>query len=269
MIIKNDTQLQKVKYAGYVNDFTLKILKEFTLKNFEKINAKILDDLAFKIINLLNCKPSFKNYKPPFSNNKYEYSITVSINNEIVHGLPKEDKTFKEGDVVSLDCGTFYEGYHVDSALTFVIGGNRKIVDVCKQSLYLAIDTIRHGVYIRDMGLILENYVTSNGFFVIKQLTGHGVGRTLHDDPEVPNFYVPGFSKKFYNNMLVAIEPMISEGTEDIVILDDNWTIVTKDGSISSHFEHTILVTNNASEIITNVPDKIFNEFFQKIKHLL
>jgi len=269
MIIKNTKQLEKIQFAGYVNAFTLEVLKEFTLNNFSRINAKILDDLAFKIITSLGCKPSFKDYKPPFSNVKYEYSITVSINEEIVHGLPRENKLFKEGDVVSLDCGTFYDGYHVDSAITFVIGGTRKIVDVCENSLYLAIENIKHNVYIRDVSKVLEDYVVSNGFFVIKELTGHGVGRTLHDDPEIPNFYIPGFSKKFYNNMLVAIEPMISEGSEDIRILDDHWTIVTKDGSIASHFEHTILVEQNQSKIITKIPPDVFKEFYDKIKHLI
>lgn len=269
MIIKNDKHLEKIKIAGYINSFTLQILKDFTLRNFSQITAQNLDILAYKIITTLGGKPSFKNYKPPFSKTPFPYSITVSINEEIVHGLPNENKTFKEGDVVSIDCGTYYQGFHVDSAITFTIGTNRKIVEICEQSLYLAINTIKHNVYIREMGRIVEEFVANHGFSVIKQLTGHGVGKSIHEDPEIPNFYIPNYSKKFYNGMLVAIEPMISEGNFEIEVLNDNWTIVTKDKSISAHFEHTILVKQHNCEIITQIPTTIFNQFYQKIQHLI
>ncbi|MCS7165653.1 MAG: type I methionyl aminopeptidase [Candidatus Calescibacterium sp.] len=270
MIIKNNHQLEKIKIAGAINNFTLQILKDLTLKNSDKICAQDLDELAYRIISTLGGKPSFKNYKPPFSSNPYPYSITVSINEEIVHGLPTKDKRFKPGDVVSIDCGTSYGGFHVDSAISFTIGQeNRKIVEVCRESLYLAIEKIKHGVYIRDIGGQIENFVKKNGFYVIKQLTGHGVGRTIHDDPEVPNYYIPSYSKKFYNGMLVAIEPMISEGSEEIEVLEDNWTIVTKDRSISAHFEHTIVVKHKESEILTIIQEDLFRYFFDKVKEII
>ena len=269
MIVKNNQQLEKIKIAGYINSFTLQILKNITLEKFNKITAFDLDELAYKIITILGGKPSFKNYKPPFSKTPYPYSITVSINEEIVHGLPTKNKTFKEGDIVSIDCGTYFGGFHVDSAISFTIGENKRIVEVCEKSLYLAIKNIKHNTYIRDIGKIIEDFVKSNNFKVIKQLTGHGVGKTIHDEPEIPNFYIPQFSKKFYNGMLVAIEPMISESTENIKVLDDQWTIITDDNSLSAHFEHTILVEKEKSTIITSIPSDIFNIFFDKIKHIL
>ncbi|MCS6955552.1 MAG: type I methionyl aminopeptidase [Candidatus Calescibacterium sp.] len=270
MIVRNNQQLEKIRMAGAINSFTLFLLQKITLENFDKINAKILDELSFKIITTLGGKPSFKNYKPPFSNNHYPYSITISINEEIVHGLPTEDKKFKIGDVVSIDSGTNFEGLHVDSAISFTIGEkNKKIVEVCEESLYLAIAKIRHGNYIKEMSREIENFVKKNGFNVVRQLTGHGVGKTIHDDPEIPNFYIPEYSKRFYNGMLVAIEPMITEGLPDIEVLEDQWTIVTKDRSISAHFEHTVLVKHNESEIITKISDETFDIFYQKVNHLI
>ncbi|MEN3015455.1 MAG: type I methionyl aminopeptidase [bacterium] len=266
MIIRNISHLQKVRIAGYINSFTLNFLKNFILQNYDNINAKQVDNLAYKIITTLGGKPSFKNYKPPFSRHTFPYSITVSINEEIVHGLPLESKKFKFGDVVSIDCGTSYEGFNVDSAITFTIGTQpRKIVEVCEKSLYLAIKNIRHNVYIRDVGKIVEDFVKSSGFSVIKQLTGHGVGRKLHDDPEIPNFYIPDYNRKFYYGMLVAIEPMISEGSWEIEVLDDEWTIVTKDRSISAHFEHTVWVNQDGCEILTTIPEDIEESFIRKV----
>lgn len=269
MIVKNNIQLEKIKIAGHINAFTLEILKKITLKNYKNLNAKILDEIAYKIITNLGGKPSFKNYKPPFSSTPYPYTITVSINEEIVHGLPLETKIFKENDIISIDCGTSYEGYHVDSAISFSLNSNNhKILEVCENSLYLALEKIKHGAYINQIGKTIEEYVESNGFKVIRQLTGHGVGRSIHDDPEIPNFYVPNYNKKFYNNMLVAIEPMISEGSSEIEVLPDNWTIVTKDRSLSAHFEHTVLVKKDNCEIITLIPSNIFNEFYLKTKFI-
>ncbi|MFN4219931.1 MAG: type I methionyl aminopeptidase [bacterium] len=270
MIVKSNSQLEKIKIAGYINAFTLEILKKLTLENYEKISANTLDEIAYKIIITLGGKPSFKNYKPPFSHLAYPYSITVSINEEIVHGLPLKTKTFKENDIISIDCGTYYQGYHVDSAISFSINGKKhKILEVCENSLYLAIEKTKHGVPINEVGKTVENYVTSNGFKVIKQLTGHGVGRSIHDEPEIPNFFIPAYNKKFFNNMLVAIEPMISESTEEIEVLEDQWTIVTKDRSLSAHFEHTVLIQKDNCQIVTQIPQEIFNDFFQKTKHII
>ncbi len=268
MIVKNNSQLEKIKIAGQINAFTLEILKQIVLNNYNKINAQLLDDIAFKIITTLKGKPSFKNYKPSFSSTPYPYTITVSINEEIVHGLPLATKTFKEKDIVSIDCGTYYQGYHVDSAITFAINDNQsKIVEVCNKSLYLAIEKIKHSTYINEVGKTIENFVNSNGFKVIRPLTGHGVGRSIHDPPEIPNFYIPNFSKKFYQNMLVAIEPMISQNSWDIELLEDGWTIVTKDRSLSAHFEHTILIGKESSQIITTINNDMFNKFYQQTSH--
>lgn len=270
MIVKNNSQLEKIKMAGYINSFTLEILKKITLENYEKINANILDEIAYKIIITLGGKPSFKNYKPPFSHLTYPYSITVSINEEIVHGLPVKTKTFKKNDIVSIDCGTYYQGYHVDSAISFSINDKKnKILEVCENSLYLAIEKLKHGVFINEVGKTIENYVTSNGFKIIKQLTGHGVGKSIHDEPEIPNFYIPTYNKKFFNNMLVAIEPMISESSEEIELLEDQWTIVTKDRSLSAHFEHTVLIQKNNCQIITQLTSDTFNQFLQKTQHII
>jgi methionyl aminopeptidase len=273
MLIKSERDIEKIRIASYINDFTLKILKDFIENNYEIINGKIVDDLAFEIITNLGGYPAFKNYKPPFSNETYIYSITLSLNEEIVHGLPLESKVFKKGDIVSLDCGTFYKGFYADSAITFLLDDNNnlklKLIKTCKEALDNCLEYVYHNSFVNSASKAIEDYVLDNGFRVIKELSGHGVGKKLHEEPEIPNFYDPNYKQKLYNKMTIAIEPMITSGNGKIKLLNDKWTIITQDYHPSAHFEYTVLVTKSKPEILTNTPLNLFNEFYNKTKDII
>jgi len=273
MLIKSEKDIEKIRIASYINDFTLKILKDFIENNYESINGKIVDDLAFEIITNLGGYPAFKNYKPPFSNETYKYSITLSLNEEIVHGLPLESKVFKKGDIVSLDCGTFYKGFYADSAITFLLDDNNnlklKLIKTCKEALDNCLEYVYHNSFVNSVSKAIEDYVVNNGFRVIKELSGHGVGKKLHEEPEIPNFYDPNYKQKLYNKMTIAIEPMITSGNGKIKLLNDKWTIITQDHHASAHFEYTVLVTKSKPEILTNIPLNLFNEFYNKTKDII
>jgi methionyl aminopeptidase len=273
MLIKSEKDIEKIRIASYINDFTLKILKDFIENNYESINGKIVDDLAFEIITNLGGYPAFKNYKPPFSNETYTYSITLSLNEEIVHGLPLESKVFKKGDIVSLDCGTFYKGFYADSAITFLLDDNNnlklKLIKTCKEALDNCLEYVYHNSFVNSVSKAIEDYVVNNGFRVIKELSGHGVGKKLHEEPEIPNFYDPNYKQKLYNKMTIAIEPMITSGNGKIKLLNDKWTIITQDHHDSAHFEYTVLVTKSKPEILTNIPLNLFNEFYNKTKDII
>jgi methionyl aminopeptidase len=273
MLIKSEKDIEKIRIASYINDFTLKILKDFIENNYESINGKIVDDLAFEIITNLGGYPAFKNYKPPFSNETYTYSITLSLNEEIVHGLPLESKIFKKGDIVSLDCGTFYKGFYADSAITFLLDDSNnlklKLIKTCKEALDNCLEYVYHNSFINSVSKAIEDYVVNNGFRVIKELSGHGVGKKLHEEPEIPNFYDPNYKQKLYNKMTIAIEPMITSGNGKIKLLNDKWTIITQDHLPSAHFEYTVLVTKSKPEILTNIPLNLFNEFYNKTKDII
>ncbi|MGB9638178.1 MAG: type I methionyl aminopeptidase [bacterium] len=273
MLIKNEKEIEKIRIAAYINDFTLRILKDFIENNYENINAKIVDDLAFEIITTLGGYPAFKNYKPPFTNETYIYSITLSLNEEIVHGLPLESKVFKKGDIVSLDCGTIYKGFYADSAISFLLDDNdklkSKLIKVCKEALDNCLEFAYHNSFVNLVSKAIEEYVLDNGFRVIKELSGHGVGKKLHEEPEIPNFYTHNYKQKLYNKMTIAIEPMITSGNGKIKLLSDKWTIITQDLAPAAHFEYTILITKSKPEILTNVPSNIFNEFYKKTKDII
>ncbi len=273
MLIKSEKDIEKIKIASYINDFTLKIIKDFIESNYESINGKIVDDLAFEIITNLGGYPAFKNYKPPFSNETYIYSITLSLNEEIVHGLPLESKVFKKGDIVSLDCGTFYKGFYADSAITFLLDDNNnlklKLIKTCKEALDNCLEYVYHNSFVNSVSKAIEDYVVNNGFKVIKELSGHGVGKKLHEEPEIPNFHNPNYKQKLYNKMTIAIEPMITSGNGKIKLLNDKWTIITQDHYPSAHFEYTVLVTKSKPEILTNIPLNLFNEFYNKTKDII
>ena len=273
MLIKSEKDIEKIRIASYINDFTLKILKDFIESNYESINGKIVDDLAFEIITNLGGYPAFKNYKPPFSNETYIYSITLSLNEEIVHGLPLESKVFKKGDIVSLDCGTIYKGFYADSAISFLLDDNNslklKLIKTCKEALDNCLEYVYHNFFVNLVSKAIEDYVINNGFRVIKELSGHGIGKKLHEEPEIPNFYDPNYKQKLYNKMTIAIEPMITSGNGKIKLLNDKWTITTQDNHPSAHFEYTILVKKSKPEILTNIPPTLFNEFYNKTKDII
>lgn len=192
--------------------------------------------------------PSFKNYRG------FPFSICYSVNDAIVHGFPS-DVPIKEGDIVSIDCGVYLKGYHSDSAYTFAVGEItpkvEKLMKVTKECLYKGIEQAATGKRVGDIGYAVQHLAESNGFTVVRELVGHGLGRELHEEPEVPNYGKRGNGPVLKANTVIAIEPMINLGKREVKTLKDGWTVVTRDGSPSAHFEHTIVVRNNKAEILT------------------
>ncbi len=213
------------------------------------IATKRLDEIAEEFIRDNKAIPSFKGYK-----GDYPASLCISINEQVVHGIPSNYE-LREGDIVSIDCGVDANGFHGDSAYTYCIGEpnekQQKLLSVTKQSLYKGIEQAIVGKRIGDIGFAIQHFAESYGFSVVRELVGHGVGRNLHESPEVPNFGRRGQGVKLLEGLTLAIEPMINMGKKDIVCLDDKWTIVTTDRQSSAHFEHTVLVGKNKAEILT------------------
>ena len=208
-----------------------------------------LDRLAEKYILSQGAKPNFKNYQG------YPATACISINNEVIHGIPSKSRVIKEGDIVSVDLGAVFEGYHGDNAATFAAGSispeAKRLMDVTKESLYEGIKMAVHGGRIGDIGNTIGRYVEDRGYSVVRQFVGHGIGTSLHEAPEVPNFGTAGRGVRLVNGMTLAIEPMVNAGGFDVKILPDKWTVVTADGSLSAHFEHTIAITPDGPKILT------------------
>jgi methionyl aminopeptidase len=208
-----------------------------------------LERVAERKIRDLGAKPAFKGY--------YDYPcvLCTSVNNEIVHGIPSESRLLKAGDIVSLDCGVVLDGYYGDSAITVPVDGLtpelQKLLDVTRESLALGIEAARVGNTIGDVGSAVQRLVEANGFSVVREFVGHGIGTKLHEDPQVPNYGTPGHGPKLRDGMVIAIEPMVNMGRPETRLLDDKWTAVTEDGSYSAHFEHCIAVTKNGPVILT------------------
>ncbi len=214
------------------------------------ISAKELDELAEKIIRSKKAEPAFKGY------DGFPASLCVSINENIVHGIPTKDKILKQGDVVGLDLGVKYNGYFTDMAVTIAVGRThpraKQMIKITKKALDLGIKQAKEGNTIGDIGKAIQNYVEKNKFSVIRQLTGHGVGKKIHEDPKIPNFFPsPWKNIKLKEGMILAIEPMVAIGDFKIKTLNDNWTIAMADKSLSAHFEHTIVVTKKVGKILT------------------
>jgi len=208
-----------------------------------------LERVAERKIRDLGAKPAFKGY--------YDYPcvLCTSVNNEIVHGIPSERRVLEAGDIVSLDCGVVLDGYYGDSAITVAVDGLtpelQKLLDVTRESLSHGIEAARVGNTIGDVGAAVQQLVESNGFSVVREFVGHGIGTKLHEDPQVPNYGTPGHGPKLRDGMVIAIEPMVNMGRPGTRLLDDKWTAVTEDGSYSAHFEHCIAVTKNGPVILT------------------
>ena len=208
-----------------------------------------IDHLGEEIIRSYGCKPSFKNY------NGFPASICVSVNDEVVHGIPDKKHYIKEGDIVSLDAGVIYKGYHSDAARTHGIGEiseeAERLIEVTKQSFYEGIKFAKPGNHLNDIYEVIQKYEESFGYGVVRDLVGHGIGSHLHEDPEVPNFSRRRKGIRLQPGMTLAIEPMINAGRYEVVWLDNEWTVATRDGSLSAHYENTILITGDGPEILS------------------
>lgn len=208
-----------------------------------------LDEFADNMIRKMGCVPNFKNY------NGYPATVCCSVNDEVVHGIPSKTRVLQEGDIISLDMGLIYKGYHSDAARTHAVGKIapevQKLIDVTKQSFFEGIKYAVAGHHLHEISNAIDDYVTPFGYGIVYDLTGHGVGTHLHEDPSIPNFRQKSKGPKLRAGMTLAIEPMITMGRPDVVWLDDDWTVVTEDGSWAAHYENTILVTDGEPEILS------------------
>ena len=208
-----------------------------------------VDALGEKLIRDCGCIPNFLHY------NGYPASICVSVNDEVVHGIPKKDRYLKEGDIVSLDAGLIYKGYHSDAARTHAVGKvseeAMKLMEVTMQSFFEGIKMAKEGNHLFDISAAIDSYVSGFGYGIVRDLVGHGIGTALHEDPQIPNFSQKRKGVRLQAGMTLAIEPMVNAGTWQVNFLRDGWTVVTKDGSLSAHYENTILVTDGEPEILT------------------
>ena len=248
MIIKNKKELEILREGG---KRLAAVLSRVASEAKPGITTKKLDELAEKWILESGGTPSFKNYVNPMGQQDYPATLCISINNEVVHGIPGE-RILKAGDIVGLDIGMWYEGFCTDTALTVLVGGGtNKLIDATKKSLEIGIGKVKAGVRIGDIGFAIQNFLEQEGFGVVRELVGHGVGNAVHEDPEIPNWGKPGTGIELVENMVIAIEPMATEGSYKVKLLDDGWTWATKDGSNSAHFEHTLVVTKNGADVLT------------------
>lgn len=216
-----------------------------------KVGATTMDleRVADAKITALGAKSAFKGY------NNYPACLCTSVNNEVIHGIPSAQRILKEGDVVSVDCGVVVNGYYSDAAVTYAVGqpsaATRKLLDITKASLERAIGEARVGKTVGDIGAVVQEMCEAEGYGIVKDFVGHGIGKSMHEDPQVPNFGRRGKGTKLKAGMVLAIEPMINAGGADVRVLKDGWTAVTVDGSISAHFEHTVAITKEGPLVLT------------------
>lgn len=243
--IKSKREIELLKIAGNIVYQTHQYLKPYIK---EGITTKELDKLAEDFIRSKDATPSFKGYEG------FPSTLCTSINSEVVHGFPN-DRKLKNGDIISIDIGACYKGYHGDSAWTYAVGEvddkTRKLLEDTEKSLFVGLAQVKPGNRIGDIGYAIEQYAHKHNLGVVKELCGHGVGTSVHEDPEVPNYGIPNTGPRLKEGMVIAVEPMLTLGRPDIFIHDNNWTIDTQDGSLSAHFEHTVVVTKDGYQILT------------------
>ena len=252
IIIKTPDEISRLKEGGKI---LARILKQVAGHVTPGIKTIELDDIAHSLILEAGCKPAFLNYKPDGADRPYPATLITSINSEVVHGIPG-DITLKDGDIVALDLGLNYKGVFLDHAITVAVGEkirpkDKKLISITESALYEGIEAIKPGARVGDIGYAIEQYVKPHKLGIVRTLSGHGVGRAIHEDPYIPKFGKKGKGDKLLPGMVIAIEPMLTLGSEDVVLLDDGYTLVTEDGSRSAHFEHTVLVTEIGYEILT------------------
>ena len=244
---KSQTELEKMRRSGRIVGQVLETVKALVAPG---VSTMDLERVAEEKIHELGAKPAFKGY--------YDYPcvLCTSVNNEIIHGIPSEKRLLKEGDIVSVDCGVVMDGYYGDAAITVPVGATlspelKKLLEVTEASLKRAIDQVRLGKTVGDVGAAVQEYVEANGCSVGREFVGHGIGTRLHEEPQVPNFGVRGHGTRLREGMVLAIEPMVNVGKPEARVLDDKWTAVTVDGSFSAHFEHCVAVTRNGPMVLT------------------
>ena len=242
---KSKREIELMKEAGRITAITHRMVREAIAPG---ITTKELDDLAYKTITSLGATPSFKGY------GGFPGTICASVNNVLVHGFPDNTK-LKDGDIISVDIGANYKGYHGDSAWTYAVGEiseeAQRLMDVTREALFVGLEQVKPNNRIGDISNAIQTYVEARGFSLPTEYTGHGVGSNLHEDPAIPNVGKKDTKELIKEGMTFAIEPMVHIGKPFTRVLDDDWTVVTKDGSLAAHFEHTVVVTSTGYEILT------------------
>lgn len=245
ILIKSKDEIGRIAEACRIVTKTMDVLKG---KVKAGITTKELEKTAEEMILSMGATPAFKGYRG------YPASICTSLNEQVVHGIPSGVR-LREGDILSIDLGVFYKGVFGDAAVTLAVGNVSelaiRLLSVTEDALYVGIEMAREGNRVSDISSAIQNLVESNGFSVIRTFTGHGVGKFLHEEPQIPNFGPPGKGPRLRSGMTLALEPMVSTGSYEVNILNDGWTAVTRDGSLSAHFEHTILVTEKEAVVLT------------------
>ncbi len=245
MIIYCEEEISTIRKS---NQIVAKILTELGKMITPGVQTKELDEYAELRVKEMNAIPAFKGYRG------YPASLCTSINEEIVHGIPSS-RRLRDGDIISLDFGVLYEGYYGDAAVTYPVGEitpkAKKLIKAAEETFYKGMEQMKPGKRISDISFAIQSHVEAQGFSVIRTFVGHGIGLSLHEEPQVPNFGPPGRGPKLKSGMVLAIEPMIAMGDWDVEILDDNWTAITRDRSLSAHYEHTVAITQKGPEILS------------------
>ena len=248
IILKTVEEIQKI---GTASKYVMEILLH--LGRLIQGGIKTIDleaECEEKIKKIGKIKPAFKGY------NGFPYCLCVSVNDEVVHGMPG-NRVLKDGDIVSIDFGLLYDGFYGDAALTYKVGDigekTEKLLTVTEESLYEGIREAKEGNRLHDISHAVQSYVEKAGFSVVREFVGHGIGRSLHEEPQIPNYGEKGTGIRLKKGMVFAVEPMVNMGKSDVMIKDNGWTAVTKDGSLSAHFEHTIAITENGADILSRL----------------
>ena len=256
--IKSEHEIELMREAGRILSIVHQEMEKIIRPG---ISTMEINEKGDKVIRELGCKPNFLHY------GGFPASICVSVNEEVVHGIPKRDRILKEGDIVSLDAGLIYKGYHSDAARTHAVGQispeAQKLLDVTKQSFFEGIKQAKAGNHLFDISAAIDDYVSGFGYGIVQDLVGHGIGTHLHEDPDIPNFRQFRRGIKLRPGMTLAIEPMINIGTADVAWLDDEWTVVTQDMSLSAHYENTIIITDGKPEILTLTDSEIASHIWE------
>lgn len=249
--IKSEREISIMREAGkilaYVHEELAKMVRP-------GISTMEINRKADEIMRSYHCIPSFLNY------NGYPASICTSVNDEVVHGIPSKHQILQEGDIISIDAGVIYQGYQSDAARTWGVGEvseqAKKLMRVTEESFYKGLAFAREGCYLYEISAAVEDYVVANGYSCVRDLVGHGIGTQMHEDPQIPNFRQRRKGMKLQKGMTICVEPMVNIGRYDVCVLDDDWTVVTEDGSLSSHYENTILITDGEPELLS-LPKKL------------
>lgn len=247
IIIKSQDEIEKIAKACRIVAQVLKDLKGIVKPG---ITTREIEEFVDRTLAEKGAIPAFRGYR------NYPSSVCTSVNDQVVHGIPSNLK-LKEGDIVSVDLGVYLDGFYGDGAITLPVGkigpGAERLLRVTEEALYKGIEKARPGNRVSDISSAIQRYVESHGYSVVRTFVGHGIGRSLHEEPQVPNYGTPGHGPRLREGMTLAIEPMVNEGTYEVRILDDGWTAVTADGRLSAHYEHTVAITKNGARILTKI----------------